>query len=77
MVGTSLTPCAGLGLTGPGSYPINFFQLNPYAAESYLTMLSDPGSSSYNGLQVQLKHQFRTGLDVDANYAYSHAFTNP
>ena len=76
MVGTSLSPCSGLGLTGPGKYPINFFQLNPYAAGGYLTELSDPGSSSYNGLQVQLKHQTGHGLYFNINYTYSHSFTN-
>jgi hypothetical protein len=76
MVGTSLSPCSGLGLTAPGAYPINFFQLNPYALGSYLTELSDPGSSSYNGLQVQLKHQTGYGLYFNVNYTYSHAQTN-
>lgn len=76
MVGTALSSCSGLGLTGPGNYPINFFQLNPYAAGGYLTFLSDPGSSSYNALQVQLKHQSSYGLNLNANYAYSHSFTN-
>lgn len=76
MVGTSLSPCAGLGLTGPGKYPINFFQANPFAAGTYAQVLSDPGSSSYNGLQVQAKHQTRHGLTINANYTWSHSFTN-
>lgn len=76
MVGNTFSPCAGLGLTGPGKYPMNFFQLNPYAAGGYIDRLSDPGSSSYNGLQVQVKHQTRHGLMLNANYAYSHSFTN-
>jgi hypothetical protein len=76
MVGTSLAPCSGfLGSGGgPGNYPINFFQVNPYAAGGTLTELSDPGRSSYNGLQVQLKHQGH-GLQMNMNYTYSHAFT--
>jgi hypothetical protein len=76
MVGTALSPCAGLGLTGAGNYPANFFQLNPFAAGGFLTLLSDPGSSSYNALQVQLKHQTTYGLNLNANYAYAHSFTN-
>ncbi len=76
MVGTNLPPCSTLGLTGPGNYPSNFFQLNPFAAGGYLTELSDPGSSSYNGLQVQLKHQTGYGLFFNINYAYSHSLTN-
>lgn len=75
MVGTSLSPCSGFGVSGPGAYPINFFQVNPYAAGGFLTELSDPGSSSYNGLQAQVKHSGH-GLQWNANYTYSHAFTN-
>lgn len=66
-------PCSGYG---PGKYPINFFQVNPYAAGSYVDLLSDPGSASYNGLQVQVKHPVGQGLMLMANYTYSHAFTN-
>jgi len=75
MVGNSFAPCAAMGL-GAGHYPQNFFQLNPNAAGSYAALLSDPGSSSYNGLQVQVKHQTHHGLMFNANYTWSHAFTN-
>jgi hypothetical protein len=78
MVGSTFSPCAGYGYTGAGNYPMNFFQLNPFAAgpSSALELLSNPGSESYNGLQLQLKHQAGHGLFLMANYAYSHAFTN-
>lgn len=76
MVGTNLPACSAYGLTGAGKYPSNFFQLNPYAAGGYVTELNDPGSSSYNGLQVQWKHPTGFGLDLNANYTYSHALTN-
>jgi len=76
LVGSNLSPCSGLGLTGAGNYPSNFFQLNPFAAGGYVTELSDPGSSSYNGLQIQWKHPTGFGLNLNANYTYSHALTN-
>jgi hypothetical protein len=76
LVGTNLSSCSGLGLTGAGNYPSNFFQLNPFAAGGYITELSDPGSSSYNGLQIQWKHPTGFGLNLNANYTYSHALTN-
>jgi len=76
MVGTNLAPCGGYGLTGAGPYPSNFFQLNPYAAGGNITELTDPGSSSYNGLQIQVKHPTSFGLNLNANYTYSHSFTN-
>jgi hypothetical protein len=75
MIGNSFSPCTAQGVTGPGHYPMNFFQVNPFAMGGYATELSDPGSESYNALQVQLKHQGH-GLQMNANYTYSHAFTN-
>jgi hypothetical protein len=41
-----------------------------------LTELSDPGSSSYNGLQIQVKHPTGFGLNLNADYTYSHSLTN-
>jgi len=82
LVGNTFAPCVSQGYSGsaqaptPRAYPINFFQLNPYATGQPLTLLSDPGSTSYNGLQVQVKHPTTHGLNLMANYTYSHAFTN-
>jgi hypothetical protein len=72
----AFTPCINYGYTSPTPYPINFFQANPYATGEPITVLSDPGSESYNGLQAQVKHPAGHGLMLMANYAYSHAFTN-
>ena len=71
--GTAFSPCAGYGA---GQYPINFFQVNPFAAGSAALQLSNPGSESYNGLQVQVKHPVGRRLMLMANYTYSHAFTS-
>ena len=78
MLGSNFSPCTGVlgSSVGPGNYPINFFQLNPFAAGGYVTELTDPGSSSYNGLQVQVKHPTHIGLSLNANYTYSHSLTN-
>jgi hypothetical protein len=72
----SFSPCQNLGYTSSTAYSINTFQVNPYAAGEPITLLSDPGSESYNGLQAQIKHPAGHGLMLMANYAYSHAFTN-
>jgi len=69
---SSFTPCGGSG----GAYPINFFQVNPYATGAIAQVLSDPGSSTYHALQVQWKHPAGHGLMLAANYTYSHALTN-
>ena len=80
LVGNTFSPCVTQGYNSnaptPTTYPINFFQVNPYAAGQALTLLSDPGSTSYNGLQVQVKHPVGHGLNFMANYTYSHALTN-
>lgn len=73
--GGSFTPCANLGYGGTTKYPINIFQENPYASGEPTQLLSNPGSESYNGLQLQAKHS-TPSLTLMANYAYSHAFTN-
>lgn len=70
------SPCSGLGYNASTAYPINTFQANPFATGEPILLLSDPGSESYNGLQVQVKHPTGHGLLLMANYAYSHAFTN-
>src|SRR5215831_15142851 len=80
LVGNTFSPCVTQGYNSnaptPVAYPINFFQVNPYSGGQALTLLSDPGSESYNGLQFQLKHIAGHGLTFMANYTYSHAFTN-
>jgi hypothetical protein len=72
----AFAPCINYGYNSSTSYPINIFQANPYATGEPITILSDPGSESYNGLQAQVKHPTGHGLLLMANYAYSHAFTN-
>lgn len=83
LVGNTFSPCVLQGYNAntppaPLAYPINFFQLNPYSSGSFTQALylSDPGSSVYNGLHINVKHPVGHGLNFMADYAYSHAFTN-
>jgi hypothetical protein len=82
LVGNTFSPCVIQGYVTasqaptPTAYPINMFQLNPYSGGQAATLLSDPGSESYNGLQIQVKHPVGHGLNFMANYTYSHSFTN-
>ncbi len=71
---TAFSPCAGSG--GTGTYPINMFQVNPYAAGTYLNYLNDTGQSTYNALQVQWKHPTGHGLMFMANYTWAHSLSN-
>lgn len=81
LVGASFGPCANnIGYTGAGAgYPINFFQTNPYAANTNFvpsavgtTLSVAEGYSNYNALQVDFRQRSWHGLQFDANYTWSH-----
>ena len=76
MVGSNLSPCSGLGYNAPGSYPINFFQMNPFAAGNVVRTLTDEASSRYQSLQMQFRQRVHGGLSVTANYTYSSGRTD-
>jgi len=77
LVGSAaFAPCAtnaGINVAGAG-YPINFFQVNPYAIGTGFTysQLVAEGYSNYNGLQFDLRQRAWHGLQFDANYTWSH-----
>jgi hypothetical protein len=73
LVGASFVPCTNMGYTGAGGgYPINFFQVNPYATGIPVTMMTDPAWSNYNALQVDFRQSYWHGLQFNANYTWSH-----
>ncbi len=67
VIGANFSPCGNTG----GTYPINFFEANPYAAGAQASILSDPGSSTYNALQISVRHPVGHGLSLGANYTFS------
>ncbi|MFI5070506.1 MAG: carboxypeptidase regulatory-like domain-containing protein [Terriglobales bacterium] len=74
LVGASFGPCANnLGFSGAGAgYPINFFQVNPYAQGVGASETVAEGYSNYNALQVDFRQRSWHGLQMDANYTWSH-----
>ncbi|MGB6482620.1 MAG: carboxypeptidase-like regulatory domain-containing protein [Candidatus Acidiferrales bacterium] len=72
MAGANYGPC---GKTG-GTYPINFLQANPYASVGGAEYLSDPADSTYNGLQISVRHPTGHGLTLGGNYTFSKGFTS-
>jgi hypothetical protein len=74
LIGANFSPCANiLGYNGSGTYPINFFQANPYASGNGGTAyLEAIGYSNYNSLQAEFRQQNWKGLQMNANYAWSH-----
>jgi len=76
LLGATFSPCAALGFNAPGPYPINFFQPNPFAAGSAVSVLSDEAHSRYHGLQIQYRRRSAKGLAVTANYTFARARTD-
>jgi hypothetical protein len=71
LIGANFSPCAAQGVPGTGAYPINFFQVNPYAAGSGILELTNAGFSNYNALQIDFRQNINHGMQFDANYTLS------
>ena len=71
LIGANFSPCAAQGIPGAGTYPINFFQENPYAAGAGNSELTNAGFSNYNAMQVEFRQNASHGLQFNANYTYS------
>jgi hypothetical protein len=71
LIGATFGPCAAQGIPGTGSYPINFFQENPYAAGTAVQEMTNAGFSNYNALQVEFRQNTSHGVQFNANYTYS------
>ncbi len=76
MIGSAFNPCARLNYDAAGPYPMNVFQVNPYAAGQALNLADDTGFTKYNGLQLQLRRRFDRGLSITANYTLSKTTTD-
>jgi hypothetical protein len=80
LVGSSLSPCATqFGYTTPGAYPLNFFQVNPYAdgnapgsALANSGFMSAQGYGNYHALQLDFRQRAWHGMQFDVNYTWSH-----
>jgi hypothetical protein len=70
MVGTSFGPCATAGFTNAGTYPSNFFQVNPFTAGLQDYYLNATGYSNYNALQVEFRQKNWHGMQFNANYTW-------
>jgi hypothetical protein len=71
LMGANFTPCAQQGIPGTGNYPINFFQVNPYAGTGGLYEMTNDGFSNYNALQVDFRQNLNHGMQFDANYTFA------
>lgn len=71
LIGANFGPCSAQGIPGAGTYPINFFQENPFAAGAGNSELKNSGFSNYNALQVDFRQNSTHGMQFNANYTYS------
>jgi hypothetical protein len=72
----NFAPCVNAGASGSGTYPINVFQANPYAAGSAIDEMTNDGYSNYNALQVDFRQHMNHGVQFDVNYTFSHSLDN-
>jgi hypothetical protein len=75
LVGTKFAPCAANAgyTTGGAGYPINFFQANPYSGGRTSNYMTDSAYSNYNSLQAEIRQAAWKGLQLNANYTWSHS----
>lgn len=71
LVGSSFAPCANIGYSVPGKYPINFFRTNPFL--NAMNYQSANGDTNYNAFQFVVRTRFSSGLSLEGNYTLSHA----
>jgi len=73
---TSFSGCDTVGLPATGTYPINFFQVNPFAAGQGIFEMTNMGYSNYNALQAEFRQRLNHGMQFNANYTWSHSLEN-
>jgi len=69
LTGANYPECGQQGFAGSGTYPINFFQANPYM--SGILEMGNYGFSNYNALQVDFRENPTHGAQFDVNYTFS------
>jgi hypothetical protein len=72
----SFSPCVTAGASGSGTYPINVFEANPYAAGGGILEMTNQGYSNYNSLQIDFRQHMNHGMQFDANYTFAHSLEN-
>jgi hypothetical protein len=75
MVGTTAFPACGTkgSFAATGQYPINFWQVNPFASGRNVNYLDSAGMSNYHGLQVEFRQRLTHGAQFNVNYTWAHS----
>lgn len=73
---SSFSGCNTVGNPATGTYPINFFQANPFAAGQGIVEMTNDGYSNYNALQAEFRQRLNHGTQFNANYTWAHSLDN-
>ena len=73
---SSFSGCNVVGTPATGTYPINFFQVNPFAAGQGIIEMINDGYSNYNALQAEFRQRLNHGMQFNANYTWAHSLEN-
>ncbi|MGD0890503.1 MAG: carboxypeptidase-like regulatory domain-containing protein [Terracidiphilus sp.] len=73
---STFSGCNVVGSPATGTYPINFFQANPFAAGQGIYEMTNAGYSNYNALQADFRQRLNHGMQFDANYTFAHSLEN-
>jgi hypothetical protein len=71
LTGANYPECGAQGFAGSGTYPINFWQANPYMNGGSILEMGNYGFSNYNALQVDFRQNPTHGMQFDVNYTFS------
>jgi hypothetical protein len=66
----NFAPCAP---TAGAGYPLNFWNINPYAKTAGINYLDAAGKSNYHALQVQLRQRLTRGAQFTFAYTIAHS----
>ncbi len=73
---STFSGCNTVGSPASGTYPINFFQANPFAAGVAIMEMTNAGYSNYNALQAEFRQRLNHGMQFNANYTWAHSLEN-
>jgi len=73
---TTFVGCSVIGNPATGTYPVNVFQANPYAAGQGIIEMTNMGNSNYNSLQAEFRQKLNHGMQFNANYTFAHSLDN-
>lgn len=71
LVGANFSPCQTKGIPGAGTYPINFWEANPFTTGGQISEMGNYASDNYNSLQIELRQNPTHGMQFDVNYTFS------